>query len=477
MEDLRDSGIDIIGHIPWGTHISHLYSSKADFAKVLAPYIRTGLENNEMCIWIHSNNIDRQEAISILEPADEYIRRNQLRILPYTQWYILDDSFNDLRLNKQWLDLINYAKQNGFAGLRAAGDTAWLEKSYKKDFSVYEQKINTSFSDLPFIALCLFDVNKVSISEVADILNDHSYSLISEDDHLKLIRSVELLVKERQLAENKKIVNEMKRYDKLKTEFFSNISHELRTPLNVILSTVQLMKQLKKQSGANMSDDRENKYLKIIRQNCYRQLRLVNNLIDISKIDSDYYDLHLQICDIIGIIKGITNSVTEYIENKGITLSFKSNTDNLLIACDPDQIERIILNLLSNAIKFTNSGGNISVDVLEQSEKVLICVKDTGAGIPRDKLDCIFNRFQQVDMSLTRKHEGSGIGLSLVKSLVEKHNGTISVSSEMGKGTEFIIELPFMAIQPELSESFMRDKPYVQNYVEKISIEFADIYS
>jgi signal transduction histidine kinase len=480
MNNLRDSGIDIIGEISWGTHISHLYSSREDFAKVLAPFIKSGLYNNEFCIWIYSQNINYEEAKAILQTSvkniDTYFEKNQIRLLPYTQWYILDNSFNDLRLNQQWLDLIKYAVDNGFDGLRAVGDTAWLEKCYHKDFEYYEHKINEIFSELPFTALCLYDINKISIPEVADIVHNHSLTIISDDSELKLVRNIELLVKERQLAENARKLNEMMNYDKLKTEFFSNISHELRTPLNVILSTIQLMKHLKAQSAPNNSDTKESKYLKIIQQNCYRQLRLVNNLIDISKIDSNYYELHLKICNIVEIVENITMSVAEYIKSKDITLVFDTNTEEIFTACDPDQIERIILNLLSNATKFTNPGGSIWVNIHDDSEKVNIIIRDTGMGIPEDQLDIIFDRFQQVDMSLARNHEGSGIGLSLVKSLVEKHNGNINVKSEIGKGAEFIIELPYINTS-EIDNLLPQSNVYIQNHVEKINIEFSDIYS
>ena len=325
MDDLRNSGIDKIGDISWGTHISHLYSSKEDFTKVLAPFINSGLCNNELCIWIYSQNVNNNEAKAILQTSvnniDTYIGNNQLILLPFTQWYNLDNSFNELRLNQQWQDLMKYSKDKGFDGLRAVGDTAWLEKCYYRDFELYEQKLNVILNELPFIALCLYDMSKVDIPEIADILKDHSYTIITDGSDIKLVMSSELLVKEKQLAENKRLLNETLKFDKLKDEFFSNISHELRTPLNVILSTVQLLKQYHTQSVPGTSDyfadTRENKYLKIIKQNCYRQLRLVNNLIDISKIDSNFYELHLQNCNIVEIVENITMSVAEYIKAMG----------------------------------------------------------------------------------------------------------------------------------------------------------------
>jgi signal transduction histidine kinase len=145
------------------------------------------------------------------------------------------------------------------------------------------------------------------------------------------------------------------------------------------------------------------------------------------------------------------------------------------MAIDSDKIERIMLNLLSNAVKFTKSGGEITVNLYERDEKFYISVKDNGFGIPQDKLHTIFERFIQVDKSLTRKREGSGIGLALVKSLVELHEGNITVNSREGEGSEFIIELPIRLV-PENECSHHEENKIEDGVIERISIEFSDIY-
>lgn len=484
-KNLRNSGINFIGSIPWGTHISQLYSSKEDFWEVGVPYILSGLLNNELCIWIYSQNTSYEEVIGIISKnirdIDIFLERGQLKIIPHTEWYTNDSSFNEVRVNRQWRELITYALDQGFDGLRAVADTYWLEKSYYRDFSQYENNINKLVSELPFIVVCLYDAGKVDIYEAAEIIKNHSYVITRHGDCLELIKNLELLIKDRQLEEseernnkNNELLNLTLEYDKMKTEFFSNISHELKTPLNVILATIQL---LKSQKGQVYQGLRENKYLKIMQQNCYRLLRLVNNLIDITKIDSNYYEIKLQNYNIVYLVEEITTSVADYAMGKGITIIFDTNTEEKVVACDPDQIERIILNLLSNAIKFTPSGGNIWVTIFDKGEKMEISIKDTGIGIPQDKQECIFNRFQQVDKSLTRQSEGSGIGLSLVKALVEKHNGKINLNSELGKGSEFTIEIPCNILTEPDSRLSINQAPGSRDYVERICIEFSDIYS
>ncbi len=263
-------------------------------------------------------------------------------------------------------------------------------------------------------------------------------------------------------------------HDKLRTEFFANLSHELRTPLNLILGTVQLLEMNIRNSEMSDKDLYTIRRMKIVKQNCFRLLRLVNNLIDITKVDAGFLELEEEHHNIVSIIEEITLSVAEYTEQQNIHLQFDTEIEERIMLCDPDKIERIMLNLLSNAIKFSKPGGDIMVNVYDREDRILISVKDTGIGIHADKLELVFERFRQVDKSFTRNHEGSGIGLSLVKSLVELHGGRITLKSQYGQGSEFLIDLPVRSKGGMASE---HQKPMaLQSRVESIHIEFSDIY-
>lgn len=275
-----------------------------------------------------------------------------------------------------------------------------------------------------------------------------------------------------------KLFNEAVEYDRLKTQFFANLSHELRTPLNVILGTIQILTLYFKEESLENRERLIFNRVKVLKQNCYRLLRLVNNLIDITKIDAGFYELDLHNHNIVSVVEEITLSVVEYVEQKNLNLTFDTDFEEKIIACDPDKIERIMLNLLSNAIKFTKADGSILVNMSDKGESIIISVKDTGIGIPKGEMEHIFEHFRQVDKSFTRNHEGSGIGLSLVKSLVEMHDGTIHVNSEYGKGSEFIIEIPVKIL--ESSENIIREKnenEIENDLIEIINVEFSDIYS
>lgn len=284
----------------------------------------------------------------------------------------------------------------------------------------------------------------------------------------------------RDITEEKKIKEEKIAYEKaielesLKSEFFSNISHEFKTPLNIILATMQVINKNIENKNIRANDEEIlNKYMNSIRQNCYRLLRLVNNIIDISKMDCGYYNIELGNYNIISVVEDITMSILEYVNNKGIELIFDTEVEEEIIACDPDKIERIILNLLSNAIKYTKDGGKIYVNIGKDNENVYISVRDNGIGMPEKKLRTIFERYAQIDNKLTRRANGSGIGLSLVKSLVKMHQGDIYVESKINEGSKFTIRLPIRQVKSKNKKISNLTK----SKVEKCSIEFADIYS
>jgi signal transduction histidine kinase len=277
------------------------------------------------------------------------------------------------------------------------------------------------------------------------------------------------------IYENKRLFEEKLQYDKLKTEFIANMSHELRTPLNIIFSTVQLF-SLYINKSENLSLEKLSKNVYIMKQNCYRLLRLVNNLIDITKINSGYMELDLKNKNLIEIVEEITLSTAEYVKNMSRTIIFDTDVEEKVMAFDEEKLERILLNLVSNATKFTKPGDKIEVKIFDKDDYVVISVKDNGIGIPQDKLEQVFKRFKQVDPLLNRSHEGSGIGLSMVKSLVEMHGGTIYVKSKYEEGAEFIISLPAKLIPDNHYECVERNLTHQTN-VEKIHIEFSDIYS
>ena len=295
--------------------------------------------------------------------------------------------------------------------------------------------------------------------------------MVVKDKNVFIFTGIDV-TKRKEVEEEKKKLEETIQLESIRNEFFGNISHEFKTPLNIILGIVQLID--KNIELDNITKENLIRHVDIMKQNSYRLLRLVNNLIDISRIDIGYYNLQPSNYNIVKVIEDITLSIAEYVKHKKINMIFNTDVEEITLACDPDKIERVILNLLSNAIKYTDDNGDIYVSLNKVNEDVVVSVKDSGVGIPNDKLELIFDRFGQANDILSRRCEGSGIGLSIVKSIVEMHGGKIEVFSEIGKGSEFVFNIPIKILEEENVILTCDNKDY---HVEKCNIEFSDIYS
>ena len=255
----------------------------------------------------------------------------------------------------------------------------------------------------------------------------------------------------------------------MKDEFLSIISHEFRTPLNVINMAVQTLCNLYEREMTNKVKE----YIGTIKLNTNRQLRLVNNLLDITRANAGRIKVNKKNIDIVFLTRCITESIYEYALQKKIEITFKSTYKWRIIGIDDEKYERVILNLLSNAVKFTAEVGSIAVSLCSMKGKIGVEVKDTGIGIPQEKIGVIFEKFGQVDSSLSRQAEGTGIGLSLVKKFVEALGGEIKVQSEVGNGTTFTILLPNETVVEEEEEaSDLMDNRLIQT----ARIELSDIY-
>ncbi len=221
----------------------------------------------------------------------------------------------------------------------------------------------------------------------------------------------------------------------------------------------------------NLDDIILKKYTRSIEKNAFRLERLINNLIDITKIDSGDYKISINNYNIVSLVENIALAVVDYIRSEDISIIFDTNKEEKIVKCDKESIERIILNLLSNSIKHIHGEGNIVVNINAYEDYVDITVKDDGEGIPKEYIENVFNKFGQADKSLSRKHEGSGLGLFIVKSLVEMHGGLINIESEVGVGTEVTIRL----YSNELENS-KEVNAEVEELINKCGKEFSDIY-
>jgi signal transduction histidine kinase/ligand-binding sensor domain-containing protein len=243
------------------------------------------------------------------------------------------------------------------------------------------------------------------------------------------------------LKENKDLYDKLIENEKYKNNYFINLSHELRTPLNVIISVEQLISKLNEDKNS-LSKERLDYYMDTLRRNSSRLLKLINNIIDTSKIESGSYKLKIEEYDIVYLVEEIVLSMKDLVESKGIELVVDPEIEEKVIECDASEIEKCIVNLVGNAVKFTESGGKIEVKVVDIGDYVRISVKDTGIGIDKKYHEAIFDRFGQAYDNVSEEYGGSGLGLTLTKQLVTLHHGRIYVESEVNNGSKFTIILP-----------------------------------
>lgn len=228
--------------------------------------------------------------------------------------------------------------------------------------------------------------------------------------------------------------------DELKSNFFANISHEFRTPLTLIKGPIEYLEQ-------NPDEKMEREDIKMVRRNTNKLLGLVNQLLELSKIDQGKLKLNPTEGDVYKCLRTAASSFNSHAAQRQMDYKVKIPSETLWAAYDRDKLEKIVYNLLSNAFKFNEDGGVVTFQASYQKEELAIQVSDSGKGISEDKLPFIFDRFYQVEHSTTKERTGSGIGLSLSKDLIELMDGTIIVSSKVGKGTFFRVQLPLERIK------------------------------
>ncbi len=244
----------------------------------------------------------------------------------------------------------------------------------------------------------------------------------------------EFLARFHLLSANRKL----RELDQMKSQFFASVSHELRTPLTLLLAPTESL--LAEEAGRLPAPSR--RFVEIIHANALKLLKQINDLLDLARLDARRMELVTAPTDLGALVTGVVRTAEPLARQRGIELrsSVERTADSVVV--DGEKVEKIVLNLLSNALKFTPAGGRVEVSLRQAASGARIVVEDTGIGIARKDIDRIFDRFAQVDGSTTRRYPGSGIGLALVKELVELHGGWVDVESHPGVGSRFAVTFP-----------------------------------
>jgi signal transduction histidine kinase/ActR/RegA family two-component response regulator len=231
--------------------------------------------------------------------------------------------------------------------------------------------------------------------------------------------------------------DQAERASRLKDEFLATLSHELRTPLNAILGWTAMLRQ------DAVEADRVPRVLDIIERNARAQAQLVSDVLDVSRMITGKIRLNARIMPLAESVKDAIDTIRPGADARGVRIEFEDSRDPLLVHADPERIQQVVWNLLMNAVKFTPPDGRVTVRAARTAAFVELSVTDTGVGLSPDFLPFVFDRFRQADQSFTRAHGGLGLGLSIVKQVIEMHGGQVSAASEgPGRGAVFTVRLP-----------------------------------
>ncbi|RNI15491.1 PAS domain S-box protein [Methanohalophilus sp. RSK] len=348
-------------------------------------------------------------------------------------WYVQS---GETVFNERWAEIVGYTLDE----LRPINIHTWIDLIHPKDYKLAEELLNKHFAGDTEFYECHLRMKHKKGHWVW--VQDRGRVVEWSEDGKKPIRmtGTHIDITDRKNAEDAIIQAKTIAYEAnlSKSEFLANMSHELRTPLNSILGFSQVLKT----NASNHLDDKEIKYVSNVLKSGDHLLNLINDILDISKVESGNMDYVPESVNIEEIIDDTITLVSPMAKKKAIDLHVSFKHENPDIQVDRSKFRDIMYNLLSNAIKFTPEKGEVQVTTKITDGKLHVSVSDTGIGIPEGEFKSIFDPFKQVDSSANRKFGGTGLGLSLVKKYVEMHNGNIWVESEVGKGSIFTFTVP-----------------------------------
>ena len=292
--------------------------------------------------------------------------------------------------------------------------------------------------DLPVLAVEITLIITFLITVLTLIANKETNEIVIGNALLRVLNEdLEKRVDER--TKELKLLNvELQKALRVKSDFLTNVSHELRTPLTAVMGYCDIF--LEKKIGD--MNEQQLKFMIAIQKNSKNLLSQINNLLDLSKLEAGKLSISEKDFDFPKLLSEATVSVEPMASKKNISITTDLDPATHTIFGDPDRLEQILINLLDNAIKFTNPGGKIIIQSKDLGNDVSISVEDSGIGIKQEDHSIIFEKFKQIENLLSRKYPGSGIGLAIVKNLVEAHGGYIQVESTLGKGSKFIFSIP-----------------------------------
>jgi C4-dicarboxylate-specific signal transduction histidine kinase len=456
--EMRKTGIDVLGDMPWGTHFCMFYETKADLLDTLIPYCKSGLEGDEFCLWVVAEPLTIEEATDALKDAvpdiDRYLADSSIEIVSARDWYLQGGTFDLKRVTCGWHEKLAHASARGYAGVRVTGDTAWLGKKDWKDFCEYEEGLNQAVANQRMAVLCTYPLAGCGAVEILDVVRTHQFALAkrhgdwdvvetaghkqAKAEIKRLNEELEQRVVERTsqltLASEalRSAQTELAHASRVATvgELTASIAHEVNQPIAATVTNAHAALRWLGAQPPNL--DEVGQALARILKDGHRAGEVIGRIRTLIKKAPPRKDA-VAINDAILEVVALTRAEAA---NNEVSIRTQLADGVPLVQGDWVQLQQVILNLIMNAIEAicSDSGGDRDLLICTRKAEpdgVLVEVRDTGPGLAPAAVEQLFESFY------TTKPSGLGLGLSICRSIVEAHNGRLWVSSNVPRGAIF----------------------------------------
>jgi signal transduction histidine kinase len=407
---VRQSGIDLLGSVVWGTHACLFYRTKEDLIGILVPYFKAGLENNEFCMWITSDPLDPTEAKSAMRKAmpdfDKYLKKAQIEILPHDQWYLDGGAFDRQRVMNGWMNKLNLALNNGYAGARITGNTSWLNEKFWDSFIEYEHQINETIDRLPIIVVCTYRLDGCGTSEIVDVVNNHQLAIIEKEDKWKIAKNAERKRAEKRAREYQAQLKSLASQLTLAEE---RERHRLAIELHDRISQSLVISKIKLEALRKSGYDR--KLDKALDDVCNSIGQTIQDTRTLT------FDLSSPVLHELGFEMAVSEWLTNQIQKKhGITVEFEADGEAKPLEDDIRiLLFRDVRELLTNVVAHARAH-KVKVSIKRLGEQISITVEDDGVG------------FDPVEVASMAAKRGE-FGLFSIQERLERLGGHLEIES------------------------------------------------
>ena len=478
-EQLRQTGIGVVGDVPWGTHFFLFHETKEDLIDACVPYFQAGLESGELCIWGIADPLTEEEVRYCLKHAipgfDDYFERRSIEIVRGREWYMTSDDLDLEKVTRGWKQKTERALNAGYAGLRLSSDTAWLERRDWKNFCEYEKEVNDSIVDAPMLALCTYPLPGSAAAEILDVARTHQFAIARRNkgwevvetselkqakaEILRLNNNLERRVVERTsqlMAANEELRRQMAERQRAEEalltaqaelahvtrvtamgELAASIAHEVTQPLTGIVTNGNACLHWLASTPPNVGKARST-VERIIRDS-NRASDVIHDLRTLVKNTPP----HREEVDLNDLIYRTLTLANGEMTRSQVELQTELAVGLRNVLGDRVQLQQVLLNLIINAIEAMSSiSGRRTLTIrseVRDPDSVTVAVGDSGAGIDPQKAGRLFDAF------FTTKPQGMGMGLSICRNIISAHGGRLSSANNAGRGATFEFSLPARA--------------------------------